>query len=451
MDLPLKNEHFLKDIGDKRSEEIPREKIPGVNPPRQPVHTVYGGAQLFSAQTASKMGEIARKTLTEYAPSPLALMGALDVEGSNLPLWQTVYARVVEKLKEEPVEDFRIDFEDGYGSRPDPEEDHHARSAALELVRGMTEDALPHSIGIRIKPLTRECFQRSLRTLEIFLTTVLSKTQRDLPPHFVVTLPKVTTKDQCAVLHEALTSFEKKAGLTPKILKCEIMVETPQAILDKDGRCPLRSFVDAFETRCVGAHFGTYDYTAGCGITAGYQTMDNPVCDFAKHMMQVALAGLPVFLSDGATNEIPVGPHKSSQLTPAQKTENEGAIHRAWKTSFTHIRHSLRGGFYQGWDLHPAQLPVRFAAVYSFFLENLGLATERLRSFVAMAARATLSGAVFDDAATGQGLLNYFLRALNCGAITAQEAALTGLTPEEIGGRSFVKILERRKKTDGVS
>jgi len=55
-------------------------------------------------------------------------------------------------------------------------------------------------------------------------------------------------------------------------------------------------------------------------------------------------------------------------------------------------------------------------------------------------------GEVFDDAATGQGLLNYFLRAVNCGAITADEAqALMGLTTVELRSASFVKILDGRK------
>jgi hypothetical protein len=54
-------------------------------------------------------------------------------------------------------------------------------------------------------------------------------------------------------------------------------------------------------------------------------------------------------------------------------------------------------------------------------------------------------GDVFDDAATGQGLLNYFLRGINSGAIAeADAAAMTGLTLEELAGRSFVTILKTR-------
>src|SRR5216117_2175598 len=206
------------------------------------------------------------------------------------------------------------------------------------------------------------------------------------------------------------------------------MIETTQSIFGEDGRIELPRLVEEARGRMVAAHFGTYDYTAACGITAAHQEMTHPVCDFAKHIMQVALAGTGIWLSDGATNVMPIGSRE--------------VVHRAWRLHFEHVRHSLVTGFYQGWDLHPAQLPTRYAAVYTFFLEGLDAASDRLRNFVQKAAQATLVGDVFDDAATGQGLLNYFLRALNCGAITEREAAeKSGLTLDELRGRSFVKIL----------
>ena len=177
--------------------------------------------------------------------------------------------------------------------------------------------------------------------------------------------------------------------------------------------------------------------------------MDHPVCDFAKHMMQVSYAGTGIFLSDGATNVMPVGPHRGKDLTEAQLAENRAVVFQAWKLAYGHIRHSLEGGFYQGWDLHPGQLAIRYAAGFTFFLEGLDSASIRLANFVAKAAQATLVGAVFDDAATGQGLLNYFLRALNSGACTMDEISATGLTLEEIQGRSFVKIMDARAKRGG--
>ncbi|NDC25256.1 MAG: phosphoenolpyruvate kinase, partial [Proteobacteria bacterium] len=390
---------------------------------------------------------VALRTLKEYAPDALMLRQALGEEQGNPELWNTIYQRIVKKLEDEAVEDFRIDYEDGYGTRPDSEEDGHAESGAKEVAKGMNQSSLPPFIGIRIKPFSEECHRRSIRTLDIFVSTLLSETSGELPSHFVVTLPKVTHPEQCAALVELFEALEKKHRLEPGSLKYEFMVETTQAILNVEGQSPLRSFVEAGKGRCVGAHFGTYDYTAGCGITAHYQTMVNPVCDFAKHVMQVSLMGLPILLSDGATNVMPVGPHRAQEggvLTASQLKENRAVVHRAWKLSYDHIRHSLATGFYQGWDLHPAQLPIRYAATYAFFLESLGSASDRLKGFVEKAAKATLLGDVFDDAATGQGLLNFFLRGLSCGAITSEEALNTGLTLKEIQSRSFMKIVKGR-------
>ena len=434
----------------KKANHAFNQAYAGTSYTRQAIHTVYGGAHLFTAQLAQKMSGVALRSLEEYAPRPANLLQALGLSDSraDVSLWGTVYSRVVEKLKREAVEDFRIDFEDGYGSRPDSEEDGHAQSAALEVAKGMKEKSLPPFIGIRIKPLSEECAERSVRTLDLFLSALFEKTGDQLPENFVVTLPKITIVEQSRALNQFLTLIEKQNGLKPGSVKVELMVETPQSILDESGASPLRRFVEALEGRCVGAHFGTYDYTALCNITAAYQSMMSPVCDFAKQVMQVSLAGSPVLLSDGATNVMPVGSHRAppgGALTREQKAENEAVIHRAWRLSYSNIRHSLANGYYQGWDLHPGQIPIRYAAVYSFFLESLEPAGQRLKAFVDKAAKATLSGDIFDDAATGQGLLNFFLRGISCGAITESEALATGLSIEDFRGRSFLKILERRK------
>ena len=233
-------------------------------------------------------------------------------------------------------------------------------------------------------------------------------------------------------------------------LKLEMMIETTQSIINARGEINLPLLLAAARGRCIAAHFGTYDYTASCSITAAHQHMMHPACDFAKHMMQVSFAGTGIWLSDGATNIMPVAPHRFSEggtpLTPEQITENRDVVHRAWKLHYGHIQHSLENAFYQGWDLHPAQLPTRYAAVYAFFLESLDAASERLKNFVDKAAKATLVGDVFDDAATGQGLLNYFLRAINCGALTETEAVeRSGLTVAELRSGSFVKIMNNRQ------
>lgn len=421
------------------------DSFPGGPEERQPVHSVYGGAHLFRADTAGKLGERALEAVRENAPEAASFGAALSLDPR---LAKTIYDRVGHKLATEPVEDFRIDFEDGYGHRRDEEEDAHAVQSAEEVARGQAASSLPPFIGIRIKPLTAELAARSLRTADIFITTLLARTKNRLPEGFVVTLPKILAKEQVSIAARALQAIEKANRLTPGVLKMELMVETTQSVFSPSGGVALPELIKAGGGRIRGAHLGTYDYTAACDITAPYQSMLHPACDFARHVMQVSLAGTGVTLADGATNVMPVAPHRpkgSQPLTAAQETENREAIHRVWRLHYEHVRHSLRQGFYQGWDLHPGQLPTRYAAVYAFFLEGLEASSARLRNFIEGAAQATLRGEIFDDAATGQGLLNYFLRALNCGAIGLGEIEATGLSVAEIQTRSFAQILKGRR------
>jgi citrate lyase beta subunit len=389
---------------------------------RQPVHTVYGGAHLFKAETASSLGTTALETMRAYMSDPATFADFIGLRAGE-ELVQTVYQRTIAKLEREPVEDYRIDFEDGYGNRTEAEEDGHAVSTAQAVARGARQPNFPPFIGIRIKPFTDASRERSVRTLELFLNTLVS--EGDVPATFAVTLPKVTLPEQVSALVRLLEPFES--------VKLELMIETPQSIIDASGQIAIPKLLDAAEGRCRGLHFGVYDYTASCNITAEHQSITHPACDFARHVMQVSTAGREVTLSDGATNILPV------------PRDNRAAVQRAMRLHFEHVQRSLMHGYYQGWDLHPGQLPTRYAAVYAFFLQSFESAAARLRNFVEQAARATLVGDIFDDAATGQGLLNFFLRGINCGAFTEQEAAATGLTIDELRSRSFVKILDRRR------
>ena len=461
-------------LNDLKTANLKFQKIyPGDKPDRQAVHTVYGGANLFKSNTCVKMGDIALRNLKTYSPDftelarVLKFKGHEDLPGSEKkikkltkkldkmseaerklePEWlaYSVYNKIIQKLKTEPVEDFRIDFEDGFGNRPNDEEDATAVKAAGELAMGMQNKTLSPFIGIRIKPFTEDHKYRGVRTLDIFLSTLLQKTNGQLPNNFIVMLPKVVIPEQVTTLVRLFEIIEKENNLQPGTLKMETMVEATQIIMDDDGCNPLMKIVRAGEGRLLAAHFGTYDYTASCGITAKYQTMDHPVCDFAHHMTKVALGNTGIFLSDGATNVMPVAPHRGKALTKEQLKENKGSVHNAWRTGYNHTMHSLINGFYQGWDLNPAQIPMRYAATYNFFLSSYDDAVFRLKIFVDRAAISTLTGDIFDDAATGQGLLNFFLKAMNCGAITEEEALVTGLTPDEIRSRSFYKILEGRR------
>ncbi len=339
----------------------------------QPLHVVYGGAHLFRSKTIPKLGELARKAAEDYNLA----------EALALP--DDIAAQVMAKLATEPVEDFRIDFEDGFGIRPDAEEDVAAVNAAREM-RGAV---LPRNFGIRIKQ-----GPRGLKTLRLFLANV-----DKLPPHFVVTLPKVSNTWEVDALITALREYPR--------IHIEIMIETPGAIFQ------IPQLVQSAKGRCVAAHLGAYDYLASLGIAQ--QDLTHPACDFARTLMLTNLAGTGVWLADGATNMLPIPPHRGAELPIEQQAENRAAVHAAWKLHYDNTRRALYNGFYQGWDLHPAQIPARFAAVYMFYRDGMAQQAERLKNFVSAAAQATHVNGAFDDAATGRVMLNYFRRAQACG------------------------------------
>ena len=385
----------------------------------QPIHTLYGGAHLFKSNTCTKLGALAQRAFAEYAPDAHSLT---RIFAMPFDLAAQVHQRVTDKLTREPIEDFRIDFEDGFGYRSDEDEDAAADNAARETTSAVQASLLPRLFGIRVKSFHAESTKaRALRTLDRFLS------QATLPENFVVTLPKITRPEEVAALAEALRPYPQ-AGV-------EIMIETPQSIF------VLPKLVEAAGGRCVAAHFGAYDYMASLGITAANQDLHHTACEFARSMMLVSLAESGVWLVDGATNLLPIPPRDG---TPQEKSD---IVQRAWRVHYDNIRHSLYNGFYQSWDLHPAQIPARLVAVQSFFLEGLSDASLRMRNFMAQAAQATRVGSVFDDAATGRGLLNYFQKTVDCGAVAESEIPrLTGLTAEEFR-LPLQQILQARSRT----
>jgi citrate lyase beta subunit len=388
------------------------------------------------------LGTLALELLRNYAPDASAFSECL---GLSRELAHSVFERTVAKLEREPVEDFRIDFEDGYGYRSDAEEDGHAASTAQLLARGMGKPGFPPFIGIRIKPFTEALRARSARTLDLFLAA-LFRESNSLPDNFVITLPKITDPKQVSELVDLLEKAEARYGLEARAIKIELMIETPQNIIDSSGSIGIPKLIESAQGRCRGLHFGPYDYSASCNIAAAEQRLDHPACDFARHVIQVSAADRGVFLSDGPSTILPIPRHRGPALTDEQKAENRAVVQRAMRHHFDLVQRSLAHGYYQGWDLHPGQIPTRYAAVYAFFLKSQDAAATRLRNFVDQAAQATLVGDVFDDAATGQGLLNFLLRGVNCGAFTEAEAAASGLTIDELRGRSFLKIMESRRK-----
>jgi citrate lyase beta subunit len=371
---------------------------PGDAPTRQPVHTVYVSGDLFTADLPQRWGAAALEAVDGQA----ALFG--EVAGDEVD-------RVRAKLASEPVEDLRIDFEDGYGARGDETEDADVVAAARALASASRRGTAPPYRGIRFKSLEVPTRRRGVRTLTLFLCTLLDAggTLDD----FVVTQPKITSVEQVAAMVELTERLEAAYGLPQRALRFELQIETPQSILGPDGTALVAQMIHAGDRRVTALHYGTYDYSAFCGIPAAQQSMEHPVADHAKLVMQAAAAGTGVRLSDGSTNVLPVG--------------GEDAVRRGWELHARLVRRSLDRGYYQGWDLHPAQLPTRFAATYAFYREGFAAAAQRLRSYLELAGGAG-SGAVLDEPATARALSDFVVRGMDCGALDADEVeAATGV------------------------
>jgi citrate lyase beta subunit len=389
-----------------RADAALARQFPGDRPGRQPVHTVYVPADRYRSTVCRDWGDAALATLDEYRSIFAALVDEQGADAVDLE------SRVRSKLVNEPVEDLRVDFEDGYGARSDEVEDGHASSAARDLATSIREGTAAPFFGIRMKCLEAPTRRRGLRTLAIVVGELVAA-QAPLDG-FVTTLPKATSVDQVTAMVHICEHLERTFNLDVGTLRFEIQVETPQAILGPDGTALVARMLHAADERCTALHYGTYDYSAFCGIAAEYQSMAHPVADYAKLVMQAAAAGTGVRLSDGSTNILPVG--------------DDEAVRDAWRLHLGLVRRSLERGYYQGWDMHPAQLPTRYAATFGFYRDGLPRAAGRLRNYLDH----TGSG-VLDEPATARALADYLLRAANCGAANAAELhELTGLSIEAI-------------------
>lgn len=386
-------------------------RYPGDPGTRQPVHTVYVPGDVFDGDTIRSWGDLALAALDEHAPDAASFAACL---GLSDDLAEPVYARVRAKLEREPVEDLRVDFEDGYGPRPDAEEDEAAARAARLIARAYAEGAAAPYMGIRMKCMEAAVRDRGIRTLDVFLTGLTDA--GGLPGGLVLTLPKVTYPEQVTAMVRLLEAFEQARGLTPGRLGFEIQIETSQSILASDGTATVARMIQAAEGRATGLHYGTFDYSACLGVSAAHQASDHPAADHAKAIMQVAAAGTGVRVSDGSTNVLPVGP--------------TAQVHDAWRLHYGLTRRALARAYYQGWDMHPGHLPTRYAAVFAFYREGFVQAAERLSRYAGRA-----GGDVMDEPATAKALSGYLLRGLDCGALDPAEVSeATGLTRPALEG-----------------
>ncbi|CAM5684216.1 DUF6986 family protein [Streptomyces canus] len=386
-------------------------RYPGDPGTRRPVHTVYVPGDAFASDTIRSWGDKALAALDEHAPDAASFAAVLGLSDA---LAEPVYARVRAKLEHEPIEDLRVDFEDGYGPRPDAEEDETAARAARLIAEAYKNGTAAPYMGIRMKCMETAVRDRGIRTLDVFLTGLMAA--GGLPEGLVLTLPKVTYAEQVTAFVRLLEAFEKAHGLDSGRLRFEIQIETSQSILATDGTATVARMIQAAAGRATGLHYGTFDYSACLGVSAAHQASDHPAADYAKAVMQVAAAGTGVRVSDGSTNVLPVGP--------------TAKVHDAWRLHYGLTRRALARAYYQGWDMHPGHIPTRYAAVFAFYREGFEQAAGRLARYAGR-----VGGDVMDEPATAKALSGYLLRGLDCGALDIAEVArLTGLTRADLEG-----------------
>ncbi|MGJ7439939.1 DUF6986 family protein [Aquipuribacter sp. MA13-6] len=391
----------------------------------QPVHTCYVPADRVEASTPRAWGDVALQVLAEAAPdaAALALLTGVGVEAAD-----EVRPRVAAKLRGRPVEDLRVDFEDGYGLRPDDVEDADADAAGRALAAWREDPAGPFVAGVRVKGLQPETRERGLRTLGVVVASAVAA--GGLPDRFVVTWPKVTSAAQVRAAALVAARLEAEHGLPDGTVRLELQVEMPQAVLGADGGATVAVMLQAGAGRVEGLHYGTYDFSAALGVGPLDQSLDHPLADHAKAVMQLAAAGTGVRVSDGSTNVLPVG--DADQVADALRLHAR-LVARAQARA-------LR----QGWDLHPGQLVTRYAATFLALRAELDAAAARLRAYTARADDVD-APQVLDEPATAQALAAAVLRGVDCGAVDLAEAVdATGCTPGQL------VRLARRTTTGGA-
>lgn len=360
--------------------------FPGDRQAAQPAHTVYVSAADVDEQTPQRWGEKAT-AIAHDATAVLADLAPADVRGI-----------VLDRLTSNPIEDLRIDLEDGYGWRPDVTEDADARRAGRVLAAWVADRPhAPRMAGVRAKGLGAAERSRGLRTLELVLDAA-----GGVPDGFVFTVPKLRDARQVDAVNLICAEFERVHGIAEGSLRFELQVEIPQAVLGPDGRATVADALHRGAPRVSGLHYGTYDYSAACGIVSAQQSLAHPVADHAKAVMQAAAAQTGVWISDGSTQVMPTG---DADQVAAALTRHHALVLR-----------SLERGYYQGWDMHPGHLVTRWLAVTGFFRSAMPTAAARLQGYFERR-----SGDVVDEPATAMSLALVVARGLAAGAFTSDE------------------------------
>lgn len=389
---------------------------PGPPTTRQPVQVLYVPADRVTATTAADHGAEALRLLHRHAPDVPGFATAMGIADRDLA--ERVRERVVTKLTDHPVEDLRVDFEDGYLGRSDAEEARDTVAAARAVAASVRESGAPPFVGLRVKSFADGLARRSVATLDRFVAALLDDLGH-LPDGFVITFPKIVAVAHVEAFVAVLARLEAANQLPQGRLRFEVQIETTPSVLGPDGQLALRRIRTAGDGRVVAAHLGVYDYTAGLGLPPREQRLEHPACDFVRHLLQVTFAGTEIRLSDGSCNAVP-----GADTAPE--------LHRVWARHAATVRHSLAHGYVQGWDLHPSHLVSRYAVVYADLLAGMEDTLDRLARWDGT--DAAPGGEVMDEPATIRRLEDLVQRAVDSGAV--DPATVLRRTGREVRARA---------------
>ena len=409
----------------------------------QPTSTLYGGAHRFRVGSLVKLGNAVLTAVDSYLSNDNEFAACFGMP--SVASVSSLRERVRASLERTPIEDVRIDFEDGYGPRTDAEEDAHAELAG-EAIAEKRVELWPARIGIRVRAFEAATAKRSLRTLAIVVDTMVARGWRPARDPFRVTLPKVTQLQELAMAARALERLETDHDLPARSFVLEAMVESPDALLDREGRVPIALWASVSRGRLAAMHFGAFDYTASLGVPARSQSLDHPSCLYVRSVIGLAAARSDLEVSDGPFLEIPIGPHRDAALGSAEDRENREVVHRAFRHHAERVRRQLAEGYPQGWDIHPAQIVSRRAAVLTSYVEGRDNVLRRLDTFLGTKAQATRTGNTFDDAASARALLAEVRRGIRLGFDDANlVAAFLDLAPEDLLHAPLLELPGKRR------
>jgi citrate lyase beta subunit len=411
--------------------------IPSIQVTERRFHTFYGGAHLFKETTFSRMTQLGQQGFERFFATPKALgdwydlvfhvpadnvkiegalrQGSVGFSEADLTQLHTLLKACISR---QFLEDYRIDFEDGYGVHEPTEElaqaERSAKVLAQVLASAPSLEALPN-VGIRLKPFSGGQAAHSVRLLGHFFETLQANVSLEKLPSFWVTLPKCRMAAEGVKLAQLLESLEVALGLASNTFGMELMFETLEGIQALGNRDFVQHWLPEVADGCcqrpTALVLGTFDTCAEWGIASRNQGHQHPLMDYVRLQALGWGNQIGAQVVDSITRTVPQLSMDGEPL----------AVHGR------HVAHSLALGVSAGWDIHPLQVLARHAVRLAMVFSGLSAALERLERFLTARTHASRVGAGFDDLATVRGLVLQLEQAERLGLVSVQQIIAQGV------------------------